>query len=244
MTKPKLILITGLPFSGKTTKAIEIIQNSKEIFLRICPKEFKSLHFPGFDPNSIQSVYIFNGMKFLIGQYISKMKLSVVVDCDSLDPVEISRYKLIAQINKAKFEHINIETSMDECIDRAKKANKNYEIPNIINTALKYNLYKTEIEKPFHIVDITKKEYLNEQTIKDMETAATEGKDIILISCLKEKKRAEVQNWLIEQKIFSMGLPINTLIMAPNDMKKAPNQTIKKWIIETYNLTKPPESNK
>ncbi len=244
MSKSKLILITGLPFSGKTTKAIKIIQDSKEIFLRVSPKDFKSLHFPGFDPNSIQSVYIFNGLKFLIGQYISKMKLSVVVDCDSLDPVDVSRYKLIAQINKATFEHINLETSMDECIERAKKANKNSEIPNIINTALKYKLYKTEIDKPFHIVEITKKSQINEATIKDMETAATEGKDIILISCLKEKKRAEVQDWLIQAKVFAMGLPINTLIMAPNELKKTNHESIKRWIIETYNLIKQPESQK
>ncbi len=125
---------------------------------------------------------------------------------------------------------------MEKCIERAQKDNAKHRIPDIVNTALRYNLY-TDITRPFHIVDVTHKDMLTPRTIKAMVKAAQDKKDIILISILPESKRQETEQNLRDKNLFSMGLPINTLIMAEEHNRMSPKET-KKWIIDTYNLKK------
>jgi predicted kinase len=227
MTKT-LTLVTGLPYSGKSTKIREIIEKGKDITVRLSHKELKAMLQPHIAGDSIA----LSAMALMIQRFLLE-GTSVVIEG------EIGKdmyFKEIADDLFAKFKHIHLKTPMSKCIDRAQKDNKNAIIPHIINTALRYNLYD-DTTRPFYIVDITNKATVTDKAIKKMEDAAREKQDIILISTDPESLRAETEKWLIDKKLFACGLPINTLIMAEDGDKRS-GPAIRKWIIETYNLNK------
>lgn len=226
----KLTLVTGLPYSGKSTKIREIIKADKGMSVRISRKELQSMLQPDVASDFLTGV----GFTSLIQEYMSG-ETSVVIEGDS-DQSVVHHIKALAKSLKARFKHIHLKTPMSKCIERAQKDNKNAIIPNIINTALRYGLYD-DTTRPFYIVDITNKATLTDKAIKKMEAAAREKQDIILISTDPESLRAETEKWLIDKKLFACGLPINTLIMAEDGDKRS-RPAIRKWIIETYNLNK------
>jgi predicted kinase len=233
----KLTLVTGLPYSGKSTKIREIIEKGKEVTVRLSHKELKAMLQPHIAGTDIS----WTAMTSLIQSFLSK-DVSVVIE----DSVAKDMYfKDMAFVGGAKFKHIHLKTPMSKCIDRAQKDNKNAIIPHIINTALRFNLYD-DTTRPFYIVDITNKATVTDKAIKKMEAAAREKQDIILISTDPESKRQETEKWLIDKKLFACGLPINTLIMAEDGDKRS-RPAIRKWIIDTYNLnkfTKKPSTHK
>jgi len=232
-----LTLVTGLPYSGKSTKIREIIEKGKEVTVRLSRKDMKTM----LQPHIAGKTLAFLAVDSLICHFLDR-DISVAIEEDpGEDPMFL---KEIAKDNKAKFKHIHLKTPMSKCIDRAQKDNKNAIIPHIINTALRFNLYD-DTTRPFYIVDITNKATVTDKAIKKMEAAAREKQDIILISTDPESRR-ETEKWLIDKKLFACGLPINTLIMAEDGDKRS-GPAIRKWIIETYNLNKfikKPESQK
>lgn len=239
----KLTLITGLPYSGKTTKAREIIKESKPITFRVSPKEISSMLFASNIPTSLQETFIETSVYALLNHLILITGSDVVIDCDSLNSMEILKYRSWCKRNKVKFQHIYLKSSMDTCIERAQKDNKNYRVSNIVNEALKYKLYKTKVMRPFYVVDVTNPATITDKAIKKMEEAAKNKKDIILISTRPESERSKVEEMIRDKKLFAMGLPINTLILAPNGNRMS-HITTKKWIMKTYNLTEQPVSHK
>ena len=223
-----LTLVTGLPYSGKSTKIREIIEKGKEVTVRISPKELKTMLRPHIAGDSIASIALVN----LIQTYLDQGISIVIEDGAATD----SFFEQAAKSYGAKFKHIHLKTPMSKCIDRAKADNKNGIIPSIINTALRHGLYD-DVSRPFYVVDITNKAAITDKAIVKMESAARNKQDIILISTDPESKRFETEKWLIDKKLFAVGLPINTLIMAENGDKRS-RPVIRKWIIDTYNLNK------
>ena len=190
---------------------------------------------PGMEPNAIQQTFVRDSVEGVIKNAFEILGVSVVVDLDSLVDMEVTFYRNIAKKNKAKFHHIKMKTTMDQCIDRAQKDSKNYRVSEIVNSALRYGMYQTEIERPFYVVDITNKAAITEKVIKKMEEAAKDKQDIILISTEPESKRKEAEDFLREKRLFAMGLPINTLIMAEIGDKRS-HKDIKEWIMRIYGL--------
>lgn len=223
-----LTLVTGLPYSGKSTKIREIIEKGKEVTVRLSHKELKAM----LQPHIAGDVIAHSAMTLMIQRFLLE-GTSVVIEGE----IGKEKYwKGIADVLFAKFKHIHLKTPMSKCIERAQKDNKNGIIPNIINTALRYGLYD-DTSRPFYVVDITNRAAITDKAIKKMEEAARNKQDIILISTDPESKRFETEKWLIDKRLFACGLPINTLIMAEEGDKRS-RPTIRKWIIDTYNLNK------
>lgn len=110
----KLIILQGLPASGKTTKAKELSQPGKNIRVnRDLLREM--LHF-GFSLKNEDKVKRLE--KMIIKDFLTKTNLDVIVDDTNLNKKTVKELVKIAEESKAEIEFIKIDTSLEECIKR------------------------------------------------------------------------------------------------------------------------------
>ena len=129
----KIIMLKGLPGSGKTTWAKEMVLSGKP-FIRINKDDIRESVFGGYSQK--REKYVIKISNALIRQGI-EMGKSVIIDDTNLNPKHEEHIKKIAEELKVQFE-VNdsfLKVTPEECIERDLKR------PNSVGSKVIYKMY-------------------------------------------------------------------------------------------------------
>lgn len=144
----KLIMMKGLPASGKSTKAKEIVEQGNWVRVnRDLLREM--LHYNKWTGRN-EGLTI-DAEKVIVGMFLAK-GISVVVDDCNLGDKHREMWSSVAQNFKAKFEVIEVDTDWKTCVSRDVDREKAVGPDVIIANALQYKCYQQSM--PFVICDI------------------------------------------------------------------------------------------
>jgi len=247
----QLIILRGLPQSGKTTKAKELIEELGDV-MRISPTELNEMHLNPIFQSLVHA-------QTLAAYYLS-LDLTVVIDDLNLKKTELDFWKAFAKGQKVKAKVIDLrKVKFDVLIQRHRDNKINYKVPAMVNLALQYDLYPkpkkkfvicdldmtlTDCTKRLkYVVGVKKKNYkkffeetpndtLREECFFTLQDYAKAGHDIFFLTDRPEATRSATEKWLADKGIFAT-LPINSLIMRPHGDNR-PAAEVKKDLIETY----------
>lgn len=132
MTK-KLLMLKGLPASGKTTYAKELEQQG---WTRVNKDDIRRIFFPNYTFKNEKDVVYLEDAE-IIGEL--REGNSVVVDDTNFNPKHQARLEHIAKEEGAEFEVLFIDTPLEECIKRNKKR------PNSVPMEVILNMYRQHI---------------------------------------------------------------------------------------------------
>lgn len=111
---PKLLMLKGLPGSGKSTYARELVEKSQ--YTRVNKDDLRAmLHNSSHSKAKEQSVLAIRDA--VVTEALGKGR-NVVVDDTNFAPVHEERLREIAKDNHAQFESKFIDTPLDVCIER------------------------------------------------------------------------------------------------------------------------------
>jgi len=152
----KIIIMKGLPASGKSTKAKEIIKETGNTIRLNKDLLREMLHFNEFNfKNEKITKEIEERIAWLLLE--NEKNINVVIDDTNLNEKTFKRWKDIAEYTRSKCEVIDMETSMEECIKRDKERELRGERfvgeSVIVNMALSTGLYPTP-KQGFILCDI------------------------------------------------------------------------------------------
>lgn len=145
----KLILMQGLPASGKSTRAKMIVAQGG--FVRINKDLLRTmLHFDKF--NGVNEGITQDTAQAIALRMLGS-KQSVVIDDTNLNPRTVDSWKGIAKYAGATIEYERIDTPVEECIKRDQGREKAVGSHVIVNMALQYGLYPKP-DKGFVLCDL------------------------------------------------------------------------------------------
>ncbi len=243
-------MLSGLPASGKSTRAKEIVETGN--WIRVNRDLLRTmLHFDKFSSRNEGDTI--DAEKALVRFFLSKDK-SVVVDDTNLNPKNREMWSTIAKECNATFETEKIETDWLECLIRNMRREKAVPPHVIRNMALQQGLIPhgkgfvicdldgtlAEISHRRHFVETLPKNWksffegiegdtLREDVAKMLREYKEEGYEIIFISARPEDYRPHTERWLENNRMaFAF-----TLIMR-NSGDSRPDTEIKKQILDNY----------
>lgn len=113
--KQKLVMLVGLPASGKSTKAKEMCE--KEGYVRINKDDLRSMLFNSY--NQKKEKYIIKARNLLLESMLEAGK-NVVVDDTNLNPVHEAYFKQVAKQYNVEFMRDDsfLQVPVEECIKR------------------------------------------------------------------------------------------------------------------------------
>lgn len=121
MKKGKLIVLAGLPASGKSTKAKELIVHGKDI-IRINRDLLREMmHFGKYSRDNERE--IMNTEK-LMAQYFIQYGFDVIVDDTNLKKKTLDMWRDVADMLSCEIEIYKISTPIEVCIERDKNREK------------------------------------------------------------------------------------------------------------------------
>lgn len=247
----KLIMLSGLPASGKSTKAKEIIEEYGN-FVRVNKDLLRTmLHFDRFTGRNAGLVI---DAEKALAKYFLENEVNVVVDDTNLGEKYEQFWKQLCKDINAKFEKLFIDTPMEECILRDLDREKPVGVTVIKNFALANGLAKPQkkwvlCDLDGTIADISHRLPFVKQEPKDWKTFFSlipndkvrldvkarldayreEGYEIIFISARPETHKELTIEWL-QNNGLSFGW---TLIMRRKDDHRVDSE-VKQSMLETY----------
>ncbi len=251
----KLTVLSGLPCSGKTTTAEKIVKDTGNT-VRLNRDLLRTmLHFNKWSGKNEDLTV---GAETALTQYFLS-QCNVIIDDCNLNPKNIEKWKALASVTPGvKFEHIEINTPIGECILRGnQRADGTYWDDIIYNMALQYGLAPKPVKGYIicdldgTLADITHRlkyakgeekdwdkffsfisaDNLRLEVVDILLKYETEGYDIILVSARPDTYRQATRIWLAG---CMNGYPLwKTLIMRKGNDKR-PDVEVKKQILDTY----------
>lgn len=254
----KLIAMKGLPASGKSSKAKEIMETSGNTVRVNKDLLRKMLHNDKFTG---RNEGITHEVSKLIVQNMLIKETNVIVDDTNLNPKIMEDWKNVAKTIGAKFEIVEMDTDVHTCVvrdmDRADSVGGHV----IKNMALQYGIHKPEDNSVIicdldgTLCDITHRLHYvknindNPEFKKDWKgffsgiagdkprklvvdkliEEYNKGTNIIYVSARPETYRKETEAWLAKHNL-SFGW---TLIMRPANDKREDTE-VKKDILKKY----------
>ena len=254
-------MLSGLPGSGKSTKAKEIVAQGN--WIRVNRDLLRTmLHFDKFTGRN-------EGMTVDVEKSIARTALvlgsNVVVDDTNLNPKNKEMWKSIAKDCNAQFEHIHINTSPQDCINRDIIRHNSVGREVILNMALQSGIYEHKSDKGFVLCDLDGtlcdikhrlcyvkvpegekkdwKKFFDEirndtprpEVVELVNNFAREGHPIIFVSARPDTYKAETTLWLLD----NFKAPYFTLIMRSGQDKR-PDTEVKREMYEKYFKNKYP----
>ena len=247
----RLVMMRGLPASGKSTQAAEYVKQSGWVRVnRDLLREM--LHFNAFSGKN-EGLTV-QAEKNLVRHFLMA-GMNVVVDDCNLGEQHAEMWMALALDCDAKFAVHRIKTHWKECIERDKGRVKMVGAHVIKQMALQYGLiYTDEISRSIVVCDIDGtianidhrlhhvqkepkdwKSFFSEMTndtvredVKDMLTKLEEdGHDIVFVSARPDTYRNETEDWLMK------NLGYNFVLMRRGGDKR-PDTMVKEDIYNTY----------
>jgi len=116
-----LIMLRGLPASGKSTKAKELLEKFGRGNAKICNRDLLRLMLDNGAWSGGNEKFVLEIRDTIVGLALAQGK-HVIVDDTNLDPKHEPRLQELAKAGGAKFEVIDFtKVSVDECVARDKK---------------------------------------------------------------------------------------------------------------------------
>jgi predicted kinase len=119
MTKPSVLFLKGLPASGKSTFAKELVAKEPDTWVRVNKDSLRTMLHEGKWSKGREKIV--QQMQRAMAEDALKSGLSVVVDDTNLAPRHEATYRQLAEKYGAEFEVRFFDTSVDECIARDAK---------------------------------------------------------------------------------------------------------------------------
>lgn len=145
----KLVMMKGLPGSGKSTEAQKIVEQGE--WVRVNRDLLRTmLHYDKWNPRNEGKTV--DAEKALVRHYLTH-DISVVVDDTNLSDYHRKLWSGIAHECDAKFEVKEIDTDVDTCIERDKDRQSSVGKDVIVQNALRYGMYPKP-QKGFVLCDL------------------------------------------------------------------------------------------
>lgn len=221
-----LTILSGLPGSGLTTKAKELMKENPNL-VRISRYELSQSLFQGINGH-LEDIYLDK----LIGEMIYFAicnGLDVIIDDMYLKKETVKHYKMMSLSEKVK--HITLKTKFYDCVDNYRKTNRMSLIPHLVCTALEYNKYprpKNGLALVLFSNPLTKENIISLLDLAEKNIA------IMFVSTKTQDKQVEVEKNLSEVNAFSK-LPVHSLFLRPKSVKK---DNMLQYILDEYFIGK------
>lgn len=257
----KLTVLSGLPASGKSTLAKELLSHGNCI--RVNRDLLRTmLHCDKFSgPNE----GVTRDTERLVAKTLLELGTNVVVDDTNLTDGHIQSWKSLATDVGAKFEHVHLDTDVHECLKRNEARGTTVPPHVIVQMSMMTQQYPQPSQgfvvcdidgtladgthRMHHIYNTTNdpdwkknwagfftdapKDLVRYSTVEILEKYATDGHPIIVVSARPETYRKDTEKWL--ENIFGdAGIPkYATLIMRKANDKRE-DSIVKKEIYDKY----------
>lgn len=248
----KMIIMHGLPASGKSTRAKELIAENGNC-VRINKDLLRTmLHFDNFTgPNESKTR---DAARKLADWFLAN-DVNVIIDDTNLNPGTLHGWKDLARIHNAKVEVVRIDTPVEDCLLRDMDREKQVGNTVIKNMALMYGLAPipkmgyvicdidgtiADCEHRRHFLDGEKKDWksffeaMGEDSVRN--EVAQQLVDyynkmytVIFVSARPERYKEKTLEWLNTHYLSFAW----TLIMR-RDNDTRPDTEVKKQILDTY----------
>lgn len=254
-TMSKLTMLQGLPASGKSTKALQLVTTGNNV--RLNRDLLRTmLHYDKWTPKN-EGLTI-EAQKLLAREYLNN-GVSVVIDDTNLGDKHRQLWSGIAKETGSTFKVLNIDTNMYECIKRDKVRTDKKPVGDhvIVGMALQYGLYPyprngivlcdidgtlADAKHRLHHLQQEKKDWKAFFNEMHKDTPRTEvldivlkyeekGYDIIIVSARPEDYRQMTEAWL--EKAFKGYKPYKAVIMRRSGDTR-PDTEVKEQMYETY----------
>lgn len=246
----KMILMQGLPASGKSTRAQEIIKESGNAF-RINRDLLRTmLHFDKWSgTNEAITKMVARGIaKELLGH-----RVNVIIDDTNLYAGTVQSWKDLAKETDSSVEIERLYTDYETCIERDSNRGKRVGAHVIYQMAMENGLIPSSrfvvCDIDGTLADLSRRRHFVATEKKDWKGFFSEmfldgfmgdvwrqvrdcGCDVILVSARPEEYRAVTQNWL-DKYGLTEGIQYKTLIMR-RDGDKREDSEVKKDILEKH----------
>lgn len=251
----KIILLKGLPASGKSTKAKEILISDGNA-VRLNKDLLRTmLHFDKFTG---KNEGLTRSAQICLADYFMTQGKNVIIDDTNLNPKVVESWKDFARHDGRKLEIVEMNVPWQECVIRdeyrAKMGERSVGKYVIINLARKYGLYefkKKEIicDMDGTLCDLTHRLHLVKSgiekkdwdgffaqiksdppkldTIREIDGLSKEF-DIIIVSGRPDTYQKETVEWLEKYHV-----PFTTILMRKAGDTR-PDDIVKKEILDNY----------
>lgn len=240
----------GLPASGKSTRAKELLEADGNAIRLNKDLLRKMLHFDTFTGKNEE---LTQSAQIALADYFTSHGKNVIVDDTNLNPKVVARWKEFARPYGTKFEIVRMDTSIEECIERDAARNEKVGQYVIKNMARQYRLFpngKKEVlvDLDGTLADITHRLHFVKQEPKDwkgfFQTIMQDSprkevieqvkkyKDthnIVIVSARPENYKHDTIIWLYQY----LGIWFDTIIMRRAEDKRE-DSLVKKEILERY----------
>lgn len=248
----KMTIMKGLPASGKSTKAKELLTVGNTV--RINKDLIRTmLHFDVFDPRKEGLTQ--DAAKILAGWFLNK-GVNVIIDDTNLNPKVVQGLKEIAKNYNAKIEYCDMtNVSAEECVMRDLNREKHVGGTVIKNMAIRYGLvqYKPKsvvlcdidgtianLDHRLHYVKGETKDWksffaeihndtVRQDVARQLVDLYNQGKTIIFMSARPDNYKEETLKWLSDNYLSFAY----TLIMR-NASDKRPDTEVKRDMMESF----------
>lgn len=255
----KLTLMIGLPGSGKSQKAAEIMKGAGNT-IRINRDLLREmLHFDIWSgPKEGQT----KDAARRLADFFLENNINVLIDDTNLNGRVVQSWKELARIHNSKIEYVNMNTSIEECIERDSKREKKVGKAVILEMAMGAGIWKPKNEKGIVCCDVDgtiadcehRKHYLLGEkkdwdgfyseiekdpprldVIAQVDEYRKKGHPIVLVSGRPDNYREATERWLKKH-----GFEYEVLLMRragdkrpDTDVKKEIyDKCLKKYVIE------------
>lgn len=247
----KMHIMVGLPGSGKSTRAKEIIAEGGNVVRINKDLLRKMLHFDKWSGTNEGRT---KDASRALAEYFLTHGVNVIIDDTNFNPSVIDSWKELAQRLKAEIKYHRIETSVEECLKRDSQRQESVGRDVIVQMALQYGLYPKP-EKGFILCDVDgtladithRKHWLEgkkdwrgffsqmaydtprQSTFDMLKTFSDQGYEIIVVSARPDDYRGVTALWLEKNGIT----PYKTLIMRPGSDSR-PDTEVKQQMYDKY----------
>lgn len=246
----KLIIMKGLPASGKSIKAKELMKTMGNT-VRINKDLLRTmLHFDVFNG---RNEGITKDAAIVLAETFLKLGQNVIIDDTNLNPNTMYSWQNMGHILGAKVEVVKMDTPIEECLVRDAQREKSVGNTVIKNMALQYGLVD---KSPYVLCDIdgtiadithrlkygggeTKdwkmffslmsEDTVREEVRKKLHDFHTNGFTIIFVTARPEDYREETTRWLDNH-----GLSFAWTLIMRRSNDKRPDTEVKQQILDTY----------
>lgn len=135
----KLIMMKGLPASGKTTKAVELLSKYGN-YVRVNRDDLRSMLHTGLDWSGKREKVTMSAQMAIVRELLATDQ-SVILDDTNLTKWHLNRWSSVAKEADAKFEVVSVDTPFEECIERDKRREKTVGAHVITSMALSSGLF-------------------------------------------------------------------------------------------------------
>lgn len=246
----KIIIMQGLPASGKSTRAEEIVRQGGDS-VRINKDLIREmLHFGRFTHRNEANTH---GAAHALARFFLGQGVSVVIDDTNLNPKTREGWVALAKELGAKIEYERMDTKVEECVRRDMFRDKKVGKHVIVKMAMQRMNYGAgkptaifdldgtlcDIGHRLHHVRKDPKDWkaffegipddkVREDVLRLLKWEWEEGRQIVLVSARPEDYREQTERWLKRE-----GIEHGPLIMRESGDKR-PDTEVKADIFDKY----------